>query len=281
MAIRRLPVCACLAVVVAFVACGDGTSEPGPGPDRVRAVQSVSISPDATNVLKIGQEQAYTAAARWNDGTVTTETATWRSDAPSVATIDGAGQARGVDTGDATLVASVRNIDGTLRVRVVPDYGRTWQGDAIVTNCRETGMWVGSGLCADSFGRGDRLSIGFSLSQERDQVSGGLELEELSAPLSPIAIAGDGSVTTTARVAMVEDGVTFDFVFDPLKLRAGGDALAGELTMGASTTAFGGAVTVDFRLSDVTPLAGGLTAQAPINAGRLTRAIRASARARR
>jgi hypothetical protein len=233
--------------VLALAACGgEGRASNTAGPSSVRAAQGLTVAPASTNLLKIGPEQAYTALVRWTDGTETTEAATWRSDAAAVASVDGAGRARALDTGEATLVARAQNIEGTLRIRVVPDYSGSWDGSAVIGACRETGAWAGSGSCSALPPGNPEVRI--SSAQDRDRVTGTLTFDGLPAPLGDTVIGADGGLSATARTSFTEDGVTLSVVFDPIRVRAAADRLTGDLTMSIGIPGFDGAVALDMRL---------------------------------
>ena len=233
--------------VLVLAACGGGgaASNAG-GPSGVRAAQSLTVGPTANNLLKVGQEQAYTAAVRWSDGTESTEAAAWRSDAPAVASIDGTGRARGLDTGDASLVARAQGLEGALRIRVVPDYAGLWHGEATVLACRETGLWIGSGTCRELPAGLPGVQL-FS-TQDRDRVAGTLTFDGLPAPLSDALIGTDGVLAATARTTVTEDGITLSVVFDPIRFRAAADRMTGDFTMSLGIPGFEGAVALDMRL---------------------------------
>ena len=208
-----------------LVGCGgDGPSTP------TRTPASVTITP-STDMLKIGVEQVYTASVRWSDGTETPETATWQSDAPAVATIDGSGRARAVDSGEATLVAQVQDRTGTLRIRVVPNYQGAWGGMYTVRRCRESGDWVSFEVCADIYRVGVKLPIGLSLTQDRDRLSGEITLEDVVAPITSGTIRIDGGAAIAARVTVPFGANPLTFVLEPFDVRAKADVLSGTFTL--------------------------------------------------
>ncbi len=84
------------------------TAAPGP------VLVSITITP-VTPSLTIGTQVQFTATGYYSDGSTQnlTVTANWSSSAPGVATINPAGLATGVDSGQTTIEAAVGSINGT------------------------------------------------------------------------------------------------------------------------------------------------------------------------
>ena len=246
-----------LGALLLLMAGCDGSSpvtSGGAGPSRTPT--AVTVNPNGSNLLRIGQEQAYTASVRWSDGTETTEPAAWRSDVPAVATIDGAGRARAVESGDATIEGVAHGVGGHLRIRVVPDYQGAWLGEGIVRGCRDSGDWHRAGICTEVFPVGSHGPVGLVLGQDRDRVSGLLSLVEDEADLTPGLIRPDGSVGLTGRVVMSDEGLTLTLVFDPVELRAKADTMSGQFTMTGTGTGLSGDLVVEFEVPTLTRSAG-------------------------
>lgn len=240
-----------------LIAGCDGSSpvtSGGTGPSRTPT--TVTVNPNGSNLLRIGQEQAYTASVRWSDGTETTEPAVWRSDVPAVVTIDAGGRARALDTGDATVEGVAQGIPGRLRIRVVPDYQGGWIGEAVVRACRDSGDWRRADICKDVFPPGARGQVALLLGQDRDRVSGLLSLAEDEAELAPGLIRPDGSVGLAGRVVMSDDGLTLTLVFDPVELRAQADTMTSRFTMTGTATGLTGELAVEFEAPSLTRSAG-------------------------
>ena len=249
-----------IAIVLGIALCAAGCDGKSEGQRTVgpsRTVTAVNVGPESNNLLRIGTEQAYTATVRWSDGSVTTEAASWRSDAPVVATVDSTGRARGVETGEATLVAGVQGIEGVLRIRVLPNYGGDWSGAAVVRTCSETGAWSGSDLCRDLRGLG-QLPTSVALTQDRDRLSGTLTLDDVEASIANGTIRNDGSASLTARLVEPDDGTTLTFAFEPVELRARGDTMSGTSTMTATATGLAGEFRVEFEMPQLTRSSAGL-----------------------
>ncbi len=237
-------------VLVLLTAC-DSKGPVGGGQEGVGASKipvGVTVNPNGTNLLRISQEQVYTANVRWSDGTETIEPAAWRSDVPAVVAIDGGGRARGVDTGEATIEGVAQGIGGHLRLLVVPDYQGAWLGQGIVRGCRETGDWRRVDACAEVFFVGSRGSVAFALGQDRDSVSGFLSVVEDDAELAPGLIRTDGSVGLTGRVVMTDGNLTLTLAFDPIELRVQGTSMTSRFTMRATGNGINGELAVEFEV---------------------------------
>lgn len=242
-----------LGVLILLAGC-DGEGPAGGGSRGVGASRipvGVNVNPNGTNLLRISQEQVYTASVRWSDGTETTEPATWRSDVPAIVAIDGSGRARGIDTGDATIEGIAQGLGGHLRVRVVPDYQGAWLGQGIVRGCRETGDWRRVEACDDVFVVGSRGSVGFTLGQDRDSVSGFLSILEDDAELAPGLIRTDGSVGLTGHLVMTDGNLTLTFAFDPVELRVQSDRMTSRFTIKATGNGISGELVADFEVPDL------------------------------
>ena len=251
--------------VLTLLATGCDGNGPGGGDlggvGGSRMPMSVSVSPNGTNLLRISQEQAYTASVRWSDGTETTEPATWRSDVPAIVTIDSGGRARALETGDATIEGVAQGIGGHLRIRVVPDYQGVWFGQAIARSCRDSGDWRQAGICKEVFVMGSRGPVGLTLDQDRDRLSGVLTMLEEDTELAPGLIRTDGSVGLTGRVVVPDDDVTLTLVFDPIDLRVQGNTMTARVTMTATGTGLSGDLVVEFEATSLVRSMGGMTLQ--------------------
>jgi hypothetical protein len=254
-------------IAICAVGCGDksdGTRSVGPS----RTVAAISVGPDANNLLRIGLEQVYAATVRWSDGSTSTEAVIWRSDAPLVATIDNGGRARGIDTGEATLVATYQGIEGILRIRVLPNYDGGWTGAAVVRTCRETGDWLESDVCRDlrAF---SQLPSTLALTQDRERLSGVLTLDDIEAAIADGTIRNDGTASLTARLVESDQGMTLTIAFEPVELRVRGDNMSGTLTMTASATGLKGDFKADFEMPQLLRSGVGLQVQSGTQPGGL------------
>jgi uncharacterized protein YjdB len=83
-------------------------------------LQSIAVTP-ASPIIPIGLSRQFVATGTYSDGTSRDITAdvTWSSDATSVATVDSAGLASGVDVGFATISATLNAVSGSATQTVI------------------------------------------------------------------------------------------------------------------------------------------------------------------
>jgi hypothetical protein len=200
---------------------------------RVPVPQSLAVNPAATSLIKIAQEQVYTASIRFSTGTENTVTAIWQSDNQNVASVDGSGKAVGLDSGEATLIAHAEGLTGTLKIRVVPDYVGTWDGEYVIRACRASGDFNPKDWCsADAFKPGQRLPITFALTQDRDRLSGTLYIGSLEHTLdASSAIRVDGGAAMSGTGSYTAEDVRVDTTISPVTVRASGPSLTGNFTL--------------------------------------------------
>ena len=100
------------ALLLVVGACRDGTTAPAL-PNNPR-LASLALQP-ATLALQVGAERRLTLEARDTAGAlIATPAVSWRSDAPSVATVDENGVVRALTSGSARISASATGASGTL-----------------------------------------------------------------------------------------------------------------------------------------------------------------------
>jgi Bacterial Ig-like domain (group 2) len=237
--------------LVTMCACGDN---PPRVVDPLPSPQSVAINPASATTIKVGQEQAYTAAVRYSDGTDHNDAVTWSSDNSDVATIDGTGKARGVGSGEATLIASAQGLGpGTLKIRVMPDYQGTWEGEYTVKGCRRAEAFDSEWCDDELFKVGLRLPIALVLTQDRDRLMGAVFLGTLEHAIDATsAIQVDGGAAVSARGSVEFDEITLTPVLDPFRVRAQGTSLTGTFTYTIDGTNVPGSVIVNGELHGVT-----------------------------
>ena len=83
------------------------------------ALLSMTVGPNQSS-LPVGESEQLTATGNFSDGTVQnlTQSATWSSSAPSVATITAGGQATGVTAGTSSISATMSSITGSTTLTV-------------------------------------------------------------------------------------------------------------------------------------------------------------------
>ncbi len=87
-------------------------------------VAEVLLSPGQPADLPIGGDVTFAAIARSEDGGVLARTFAWSSDDPSVATIDGAGQATAIGAGTTTITASTEGLSTSTALTVLGQEGQ-------------------------------------------------------------------------------------------------------------------------------------------------------------
>ena len=186
---RAIHVGASLTAMLLVLASCEKASPTPPSP----TVTSIAFT-SSTDVLKVKEAVTFIAAATLSDGTSAPVT-DWRSDMPSVATVDAVtGKVTGVATGTATIVASHAGVSATKLIRVLPDFGGTWKGEYGVTSCSGFGPSRAAEICDYT-----ALMVGqltFDFGQNREQVTGTMDYGYfLSGKLHPV---GPVSVPATA-----------------------------------------------------------------------------------
>ncbi len=95
------------------LACGGGDSGTNPTP----AVQSVSVSPSSATLTAAGEFTTLSAQVRLSNGAIGTQTVTWSSTNPSVATVN-AGTVTAVSSGQTTITATTAGVTGQASITV-------------------------------------------------------------------------------------------------------------------------------------------------------------------
>ena len=94
------------------IACGGGDS-----PAEPPTVQSVTVSQPAASLTAVGQTTTLTAQVRMSNGSTGTQSPTWTSSNPAIATVS-SGVVTAVSSGQATITAAVGSISGQATVTV-------------------------------------------------------------------------------------------------------------------------------------------------------------------
>ena len=263
---RRLAGTAML--VFALIGCSDKSTPIGPPPPPSRegpaTPQRLTIahhgnltSADFTG-WTIGAKRTFSADVRYSDGSNKKATAVWSIDNMDVATIDESGEGRGVGSGEATVTAQAEGLTGTVKVRVVPSYEGTWEGDYVVRTCRASGTFDAGSWCGDElFKDGVALPIRVVLKMydddwggERVSIDGEVFLGKLRHRIELIGI--DGDVKLRASLSIGAGNQTAWALLDPFPAKAQGDALLGSFSYTIQAPDLAGSVTVDAELRSVT-----------------------------
>lgn len=100
-----------------LVACKGGKESSGPAPTPTPTVQSITVSPATATLASIGATATLAAEVRLSDGSVGTQSVSWTSSAPNVASVAG-GVVTAVANGQATITAAIGNVSGTATMTV-------------------------------------------------------------------------------------------------------------------------------------------------------------------
>ncbi len=150
------------------------------------ALQSISVTPTNSSIL-VGGQQQFTATGSYSDGSHQnlTNTASWTSSLPSVATINSSGLANGIASGSTTIGASMIGVNGSTTLVVTPTFLVTPR-NAVVTFAQTQQFNATSGFGSSTW------SV--------DGIVGGnpsVGTISTSGLYSPPAIAGSHTITAT------------------------------------------------------------------------------------
>jgi len=128
-------------LLASLVACGGND-----GIDPI--VERLRVTIPAGETVFIGRNVQLEVREELSDGSTQVATGvTWSSSSPMVATVSPAGIVTGVAAGETTITANTGSLQGTLVLRVFPNFGGTWRGNEVVTACTDAGAF--NGLCSD------------------------------------------------------------------------------------------------------------------------------------
>ena len=104
-------------LVIAAAGCKKTPTEPPPPPPPPPTVQSVAVSPESKTLTSLGEATTLTAEVRLSNGSVGTQTPTWNSSNPAVATVV-SGTVTAVGNGQTTISAVVGSASGSAAITV-------------------------------------------------------------------------------------------------------------------------------------------------------------------
>lgn len=164
--------------------CGGTSGGGSTSPTTPTAVTAPTIN-GSTDMVFVGQVVTFSAVGSG---------VTWGGDAPAVARIDSTtGVVTGIATGRVTIWAENAGGRITRLLRVLPSYNGNWSGTYELTGCQSSGGFAIAGFCG-SFSLGQVLSINFSMTQTRDQVTGAFALGGIVGTLTSGVVNEDGSL---------------------------------------------------------------------------------------
>jgi Big-like domain-containing protein len=241
------------AAAITLAACGGESPPPtGPTPPTPSTPRSLAISPD-TAFLKVNQTETFSGTLTMSDGQTQSVQPTWQSDNTSVLTFDGGGTARGLRNGTATITASNQGLSTTRLIRVAPDYQGTWAGDYVVVRCDATAEYRAADFCHPErgFAVGRLLAVFFAFTQQRESISGDMDLGALEGTASG-SLDGNGQLTGSGNAVFTAEGVPVVFAVGPLVLNADGNRLTGRFTVTMTIAGVPGQGVFDADIKTVT-----------------------------
>ena len=194
-------------LVVAAVLAGCGGSSPsGPSTPSVTP-QSINVGSSSDRIF-IGASETFTATATMSDGSTRSITGVWGTDAPGVATAEGAtGRVTGVGSGMVTVFVDSQGRRGTKLIRGLPNYQGTWSGSYAVRSCTQSGQVAQANLCGGTFSTNRVLPTNLNVTQDADRVQGRFFLGTLGGDASG-PVQGDGRLLLTGVIQ--DSGATVD-----------------------------------------------------------------------
>jgi hypothetical protein len=232
---------------------GDGGAKLPGGAGAGTRFLTVSVTSDT---VACGKCETLTATLTTASGSTQTVAAAWRTDMPSVATIDGSGALTAVAHGEVTVIATYEELQATKLLHVVNDYGGLWGGTYVVTACQARLDF--EGLCTpDYVAVGQSLPVFLDLAQDRASVSGDLWLGAIETSFSG-SVERNGSLAGESKGSQQgDDGKTYDFLVSPARFTRTGNRIGdGTLTWTMSSPAYRGELRVEARVMGLDPWSG-------------------------
>ena len=246
---------------MALCACTTTPTAPDPVPVITPTVTAVSVS-STNNILAAGTVEPFTANVTKSDGsTQVVASGKWTSDAPLVATVDGAGNVSALTPGDATISLDVSTVRGSKRIAVRANLQGRWSGNYVVNSCAETQGFAAAGACGRLFppNSGIKYTVELVLTQTSDLVAGQALFGTTTSPFTPARVAANSTLqinSTTHATTTSTANHTWNLAIP----RAG--QMEGTMMMVWSDTGTSGSMTVNTTLTGVT-LVGIATARKP------------------
>ena len=201
-----------LAVVVTLTSVGcSGDDNPASPTPTVSSVTVAPATPGQT--IFIGQTVQFEATSTLSDGRMQTDAGTWGSDNTAVATVDQNGVVTAVAAGEATIFVDV-NPRGTLLIRVFPEFDGTWNGNAAVTGCQESGAFIGLFCVPGSFAVGTVFAFPGMFTQTDAMVdavldySANLDMTKTITTSGSVSVGGELQLMDAALMPPVDPLVT-------------------------------------------------------------------------
>jgi Big-like domain-containing protein len=196
--VMKLKVCGFLALGLLAGSCHDATG-PSPIPSSTPPQPDILVITPAVEGLKVGETTILAAELVSGSGAHRTVPASWSSGTPDVAAISEDGRVRALRPGKATIKATFDALAALQPLRVVPDYGGTWDGRYRIVNCtRFSGP--GSDYCR--FVVGGAYRVRAILTQVDARISGTIEFYDNLGTLLIETGPVEGSIDDSGALAL-------------------------------------------------------------------------------
>ena len=204
------------------VACGGdsgGLSAPSPV-----TTSSVSVTyPENHGTIYIGDEVQFQASlSSSGTGTQAVTNAVWESDAPAVATVSSSGLVTAVSAGEATISAQVPSGgQGSLSIRVFPEFHGHWEGDLNVTSITVPPDWqaLDEENCNSLPDCASWIPLTVNFTQDGATVTGSVA-STFTAPPNYEWTVQSGTISIDGRLTLTSDEVAFRLPNDTGEIRA-------------------------------------------------------------
>jgi Big-like domain-containing protein len=193
--------CAIVAIAGGLVLTGTTACTHAPATTVAPATMTLLTIGPQVDTLIVGESRRLTAFAVYSDGGGSTVKASWRTDPPTVATIDGEGVLTAVEPGRAAVTAVLEGRTASFQVLVWPDFQSTWSTRASIVACESRDK------PSCSFFPAGTLIVNVTLSQLADRVTGRLGTGVGGAIVHGV-IGVDGALTLDGATESAEAGVT-------------------------------------------------------------------------
>lgn len=206
------------AVALVMLTVGCASNAPTSPTAGTPTVSGLAIH--GVDAILTGAAADYTVAVTLSDGTSKAVTPAWTSSNPTVATINDAGRLEGRSHGSTILTASSAGQTVSKTIRVINNYGGSWDGEFVVNGCNAP-----PGACASL--EIDVFSFPVSLRVSHSEADPGQVSAEFTLPtFAQLQSRLSGSVTSDGRLTLSGSA--------PVTTRDG--RLVGTFTVGAWDT---------------------------------------------
>jgi hypothetical protein len=154
----------------------------GPGNSLIPEQTFITVLSSKTSYV-VGETDTFTATLASASGAIRRVTdGLWRSDAPSVATVNDRGLVTITGEGWATITCTSSGLTGEKSIQGCGQHLGTWEGTYGIEACEASGDFLTSGFCDNHKGSGYPIEL--DLWQENGPPQGIIRLGSLSIPVT-------------------------------------------------------------------------------------------------